>query len=169
MSTRSSVFAAGVLAIDLTARAPLAGRVDAQSPKSEGAAPPLPAMPGSASRLSPSSITRELELGVEKLRKALDTQTIGNPLSAADTASGIYAGYVHVRAAHALLTRRMIHVSEKTKSPDPLLQLAFTNIKQARYKVLHAREAAAKAHTARSVELLSAAIPELERAISLIY
>ena len=161
MSTRWLALAACVLSISLT------GPAGAQKPHGEGATPP--AAPKPAARLSPSTITHELELGVEKLRKSLDSQTNGPPLSSADTAKGIYDGYVHVRAAHALLTRRMTRMSEKTQSPDPLLQAAFDTIKGARYKVLHAREAAARANTARSVELLNAAIPELERAIALIY
>jgi hypothetical protein len=170
MSMRWPALAVCLLSMSVVAAPPLAGSAEAQKPGSEGAtAPAVPAKPGLMSRLSPSTITRELELGVEKLRKALDSQTNGPALSSADTAKGIYAGYVHVRAAHALLTRRMTRLSEKTQSPDPLLQAAFDTIKGARYKVLHAREAAARANTARSVELLSAAIPELERAIALIY
>lgn len=151
MSIRWLALAVCALSIPLGAMLPLAAPADAQP------------------RLSPLTITRELELGVEKLRKALDSQTTGTPLSATDTANVIYGGYVHIRAAHALLTRRMIHMSEKTKSPDPVLQLAFNTIKDARYKVLHARQAANKEQTVRSVELLSAAIPELERAIALIH
>ena len=169
MSTRWWALAACALSISLGALFPLAPPVEAQKPGSEGPAVPVPARPGAPGRLSPFTITRELELGVEKLRKALDSQTNGTPVSSTDTAKGIYDGYAHIRVGHALLTRRMLRVSEKTQSPDPVLQVAFTSIKQARYKVLHAREAAAKEHTARSVELLSAAIPELERAIALIH
>jgi hypothetical protein len=170
MSMRSWALAGCVFLITLVATPPLAGPADAQKPGAEGgAAPPVPTKPGVMARLSPYNINRELELGVAKLRKALESQTSGPPLSSADTAKGIYDGYVHVRIGHALLTRRMTRLSEKTQSPDPLLQVASTTIKGARYKVLHAREAAAKANTARSVELLSAAIPELERAIAMIY
>lgn len=167
-STRWSALAACLLSILLGLTPPLSGPVDAQTPGSAGAAAPVPGMPGGTTRLSPFTIIREIDLGIQHLRRALDSQTIGPALSSIDTAKVIYDGYARVRVAHALLKRRMIHNSEKTNSPDPLLELAFTSIKGARYKVLHARQAAAKANTARSVELLAQAIPELERATALI-
>jgi hypothetical protein len=161
---------AGPLAAVLAVTALPPGSVWAQSAGSEGTINPLPPRPLSSAsgRLSPTTITRELDQGVAKLRKMLDSQTNGSPLGPEATAKGIYDGYVHVRAAHALLTRRILNVAEKTKSRDPLLDLAFKEIKGARYKILHARQAAAKGNSARSIDLLTGAIPELERAIALI-
>jgi hypothetical protein len=159
MSTRWLLLTTCVLSISLGAMPSLAGPADAQTP--------VPAVPGGHGRLSPFTINHQFELGVAQLQKALDSLTSGTELPT-DTAKVIYAGYVHIRAGHALLNRRITRRFEKTQVPEPTLDLAYATIKRARWKVLHAREAAAKSNPARSVELLTAAIPEIERASALI-
>lgn len=167
-SWRISVAAWGLTVMAILS-CPLATSATAQQPNTDGGSvPKAPVAPFNRGRLSPFTISNELNLGVEKLRRALDLQTNGTAPSPEETAKIIYEGYARVRSAHALLSRRMSHVTEKTKSPDPMLDLAFAIIRRARFRVLHARQATLRSNPARSIELLTAAIPELERASALI-
>ena len=126
----------------------------------EAEAPP----PITRGRTSAEFISWQLGSAVGNLQHALTMQTSGTTPDPEQTSKKIYEGYVKVRSAHALLMRRMDKLQEKTKVPDPVLGNAYKTIQKARFSVLYARQAAAKSQTDRSVNYLTNAISELERA-----
>jgi hypothetical protein len=128
---------------------------------SPDAEPPPPTNRG---RTSAEFINWQLGSGMLRLQRALAMQTNGTTPDPEQTSKTIYEGYVKIRSAHALLMRRIETLHAKTKVPDPLLAMAFKTIRKARFSVLYARQAAAKSQTERSVDYLTNAISELERA-----
>lgn len=157
-----------VLALMVGLSLPLAGPALAQQPPRATTPDTEPPPPTNRGRTSAEFINWELGSGVLRLQRALAMQTSGSVPDPEQTAQTIYEGYVKIRSAHALLMRRQDKLNAKTGVPDPMLGLAFTTIRKARFSVLYARQAAAKSQTEKSVDFLTHAIAELDRARALI-
>ena len=169
----------GALAMTLGFVLAPAAPAGAQQPG--GASSPTAQQPGAASSpavqlppppnkvtTSPEYIDWQLGTAVIQLQRALEMQTNGTTPDPEQTSKIIYDGYVKVRSAHALLMRRKDKREAKTGMPDPMLGLAYTTVRKARFSVLYARQAAAKSQTEQSVGHLTTALAYLERARAII-
>lgn len=158
----------GALAMTLGFVLALAAPAGAQQPGA--ASSPAVQLPPPPSKVttSPEYIDWQLGTAVMQLQRALAMQTTGTTPDPEQTSKIIYDGYVKVRSAHALVMRRKDKRELKTGIPDPLLGLAYTTIRKARFSVLYARQAAAKSQTDKSVDHLTTALADLERARAMI-
>jgi hypothetical protein len=157
----------GALAMTLGFVLALSAPAGAQQP---GGAPSPEIEPPPPVSRGPSAQYIDWQLGraVVQLNRALTIQTNGTTPDPERTSKLIYEAYVKVRSAHALLVRRKDKLESKTGIPDPLLGMAYTTIRKARFSVLYARQAAAKSQTEKSVDHLTTALADLERARAMI-
>lgn len=156
-----------VLAMTLGVVLALAAPAGAQQPGG-ARSPDIEPPPPNKLRTSAAFIDWQLGRAVVQLNRALTIQTNGTTPDPEQTSKLIYEAYVKIREAHALLLRRKLKLEEKTGVPDPLLGMAYTTIRKARFGVLYARQTAAKAQTEKSVEYLNTALAHLERARAMI-
>ena len=158
----------GALAMTLGFVLAPAAPAGAQQPG--GALSPDAQLPPPPNKVTTSAEYIDWQLGtaVVQLNRALTIQTNGTTPDPEQTSKIIYEAYVKVRSAHALLMRRKDKRELKTGIPDPMLGLAYTTVRKARFSVLYARQAAAKSQTDKSVNHLTTALADLERARAMI-